>query len=734
MTAAHGGTDTVLRRLQQALGDRYAVEHLLGSGGMATVWLARDKKHTGRPVAIKVLRPEVASALGSERFLREIQIAARLNHPHIVPMFDSGDAHGLLYYVMPFVEGETLRERLGREPPLTAPEAVRIVVDVAAALSYAHEHGIVHRDVKPENIMLVGDHAVVSDFGIARALGPTEPRLTEGGRMVGTRGYISPEQVATSMEIDARSDVYSLGCVLHEMLTGAPPERLLDPESVREGRILNASPGIRRALDAQPHELERALVRALAPLPDDRFATAAELVAALERGVFDLPRHVRSIAVLPFEHPPGDPESAYLGDGIAEEITSALAKVRSLDVASRTSAFAFRTRRADVRAIGSELGVATVLEGSVRRSGDRLRVHVRLVDTADGYERWSERYERAMRDVFAIQDDIARSVVGALEVILSASERRALARVPTQDVTAYEYYLRGRQFFHQTRKKSLEFAREMFEHAIELDPQFALAYAGIADCSSLLHTYYPSSADELERADRASHRALELDPDLPEAHAARGFALFQLGRHEEAAAEFQTAIRRDPAQFEARYFHARQCFQRGEFAAAARWFEDAARVRDDYQARFFAAQSYEAMGRSDEARAAYRRALDAAQHHLALNPDDPRATTMCAVSLCRLGEAERGLACAKRALAIDPEDAGVRYNVACLYALHGERELALTTLEECVRLGFGNLEWFERDPDLASLRGDPRFVALLEHAKEAASGSSRGAVETGPQS
>jgi tetratricopeptide (TPR) repeat protein len=271
-----------------------------------------------------------------------------------------------------------------------------------------------------------------------------------------------------------------------------------------------------------------------------------------------------------------------------------------------------------------------------------------------------------------------------------------------------------REYFREIRRKSLEYARQMFTRAIEIDPGFARAHCGVADCCSLLHMYYPSATPELEQADAASLRALELDPDLAEAHAARGFALFQLRRDNEAAAEFETAIRLDPSQLEARYFYGRQCFQRGQLTEAAHWFEDAARVQESVEARFFAAQAYEAAGRQEEAAAAYRRALAAAEHHLELHPDDPRAATMRAVSLCRLGEAAEGLEWARRALVIDAEDAGVRYNVACLLALEGKREQALEYLEECIRLGFGNWDWIARDPDLASLRADPRFDAMLK--------------------
>jgi adenylate cyclase len=275
-------------------------------------------------------------------------------------------------------------------------------------------------------------------------------------------------------------------------------------------------------------------------------------------------------------------------------------------------------------------------------------------------------------------------------VILREKERRALSMVPPADVKAYEYYLRGRQFLHQSRKKSFEYARQMFARAIEIDPEYALAYAGVASSSALIHMYYPTSEGTLEQADRASLRALELDPELAEAHAARGLALFLMKQLDQAEFEFKTAMRLDPNQYEARYFYARACFQQGKLAAAARLFEEASEVREDYQASFFAAQSHEALGDEAEAEAGYRRALAVVEKHMELNPDDPRAATMRAVSLCRLGQQEQGLYWAERALAIDPEDAGVRYNVACLYALEGMADKAISCLEDAIRVGFGN--------------------------------------------
>ncbi len=704
----------LLCQVRDALAERYAVERECGRGGMATVFVARDRKHALRAVALKVLRPDVAEVLGEERFLREIGIAAGLNHPHIVPVFDSGTADGLLYYVMPMVDGESLRVRLAREAPLPLAETLRLADGIGGALGYAHDRGIVHRDVKPENVILCGDEPLVTDFGLALAARGTGETVALSELAAGTPGYMSPEQALGDDGADPRSDVYGLGCVVYECVTGDVPRAWLSDDEVRRGRIEHTALAARRRLDALPTGLEAALTRALAPRAGERHATVAAFVDALHAGSFPtLAPEPRAVAVLPFVCMTGGAEDEQLGDGLAEEIINTLSRLRPLRVAARTSAFAFKGRSQDIRDIGHALGVRAVLEGSVRRAGDRLRITVQLVDVADGCPLWSERYDRTMRDVFAIQDDIARSVARVLRILLGEAERGRLTRIPTANVDAYEAYLRGRQYFHERRKKSLEYARQLFVHAADLDPRFALAHAGIADCCSLLHMYYPSSTSELERAERESAQALALDPDAPEAHAARGFALFQLGRHDDATAEFQTAARLDPRQFDARYFHARLCFQRGAFAEAARWFEDACRVEDDFEARFFAAQSHEARGDGEAAHAAYQSALASATRHLDLHPDDPRAATMRAVSLCRLGEQADGLEWAARALAIDPADAGVRYNVACLYALEGQAAAALDCLEECVRLGFGNFDWIRRDPDLASLRGDPRYDALL---------------------
>jgi len=332
----------------------------------------------------------------------------------------------------------------------------------------------------------------------------------------------------------------------------------------------------------------------------------------------------------------------------------------------------------------------------------------------DGYHLWSERFDGEMEDVFAIEDQIAEKVARALRVILKGQAWESTPRIHPSDIRAYEYYLRGQQFLLHPRAKSLGYAREMFNQAIQVDPEYAPAWAGAAEAAALIHMYYPSRKEELEEADRASREAFRLAPTLAEAHAARGLTLFLMQKSEEAERAFEEAKRLDPLLFQARYFHGRACFQDGRMEEAAAEFKEAARIREDYQAAFLAAQSLEALGRKEEARLQLEEALRVAEKHMELNPDDPRAATMRAVSLCRLGRPEEGLRWAEKALEIDPEDAGVLYNVACLYSLEGKVDEAIHCLEGAFDRGFSNKEWFENDPDLDPLRPDPRFQSLIQ--------------------
>jgi serine/threonine protein kinase/Flp pilus assembly protein TadD len=709
--------------LQSALKDRYTIEREVGRGGMATVYLAHDLRHN-RPVALKVLHPQLALSIGSERFLREIQIAARLQHPHIVALYDSGQADELLYYVMPFIEGESLRQHLERTPQLSLEDAVRIARAVASALDYAHRQKIVHRDIKPENVMLHEGEAMVTDFGIAKAVtAAVAGSLTQTGTAIGTPTYMSPEQAAGEPELDARSDVYSLGTMLYEMLGGTAPFVGPTVQSIITKIFTEPVPPLREQREDVPEWLNSAVIKALEKSPAGRYATAAQFAQALTwPGGTSTPPELRagsapakSIAVLPFVNMSNDAENEYFSDGIAEEIINALTKVQALRVASRTSAFAFKGKNEDIGEIGRKLKVGTVLEGSVRKAGSRLRVTAQLVGVADGSNLWSERYDRQLEDVFEIQDEIAGNIVKALRVVLTEGEKRAIEKAPTENVEAYDYYLRGRQFFHQFRRTGMQFARRMNDRAIEIDPRFAMAHAGMADCCSFLYMYYDGSRANLEAADAASRRAIELDPELAEAHASRGFALNLRREYDAARAHFETALRLNPKLYEAHYFWARACFQEGKLEEAIRHYQEASRVRpEDYQALLLMQGPLNSLGRHDEAIAMLKRGIQVAEKHLELNPDDARALYLAAGGLVQLGEPERALEMARRAHAIDPEDSGVLYNVACVYSLAGMVDDAITCLEKAVQNGFGHREWIENDSDLDALRQDGRFLALLK--------------------
>jgi len=566
--------NTPLERIRDAFSEYYSLDRELGRGGMATVYLAQDTKHE-RLVALKVLHPDLAATLGPERFLREIKLAARLNHPHILPLHDSGAASGFLYYVMPYVEGESLRERLDRDHQLSIEEAVHHGRSIASALDYAHRQGIVHRDIKPENVMLYEGEAMVMDFGIAKAVSAAgSETLTQTGMMVGTPAYVSPEQAAGETNLDGRSDQYSLGCVIYEMLSGERPFTGPTAQAVMAKRFTDTVRPLRALRSAVPESVEKAVTRAMSSDIDARYRTTAQFAQALSSGSIvtptdttTMPQQVvssaKSVAVLPFANMSNDSENEYFADGMAEEIINALSKIQSLRVASRTVSFALKGKNEDLAEVGRKLHVSTVLDGSVRRMGNRLRITAQLVNVADGYQLWSERYDREMEDVFAIQDDISQAIVKALRVILTEGEKKQIEKARAVNVQAYDYYLRGRQYFHQLRRKSLEYAKQMFNKAIEIDPEYARAYAGVADCYSLLYTYFDAREFNLRQADIASIRALELEPELAEAHVARGLAISMSKRHEEAQVEFETAMRLDPKLFEAAYWFARSRSSQG---------------------------------------------------------------------------------------------------------------------------------------------------------------------------
>jgi len=585
----------LLERVRASLAGRYTIERELGRGGMATVYLARDLKHD-RLVALKVLRPELAASLGADRFLREIQVTAHLTHPNILPLLDSGRADEFLYYVTPYVEGESLRSRLERERQLPVDEAVRLAAAVAGALDYAHRHQIIHRDIKPENILLEDGQPVVADFGIARALHAAESgKLTETGVAVGTVAYMSPEQ-ATGEEFDGRSDIYSLGCVLYEMLAGEPPFTGPTAQVVTARRLAGSVPSLHAVRDSVPRQIEQAIGKALAKLPADRFATAAEFADALTPGgpaprptafrlswrraggvaaaflaIFGAVLVSRSkthgarepasngVAVLYFDNLSRDTADAYLADGLTEELISRLGQVARLTVKSRNAVRRFRGRLADdPSAVGRALGVVHLVSGSVRHAGARLRVTVELVNAATGDRMWGQQYDRAEADLLGIQEDIAVTIATAIGGRLLPAERSSLTQRPTRDPGAYDHFVKGNYFLGQRTAPAVGRAIDEYRAALQLDPSFTEALARVAYSYALFLDWgwrYPNASPEslLARGFAAADSALRQDSTSSDAWMARAYVLAMSGTRTTAPAiaAFERAIALDPRNAEA---------------------------------------------------------------------------------------------------------------------------------------------------------------------------------------
>ena len=727
---------------------------------MATVYLARETKHE-RQVAIKVLHPEVSSAFGAERFLREIGIAARLTHPHLVPLIDSGHADGFLYYISAFVPGGSLRDRLDKEGKLPVPEAIRIAEEVGAGLDFAHRAGFVHRDVKPENILFADGHALLADFGIARAFGAdagssasaSGGHLTEPGIAVGTPAYMSPEQASGEARLDARSDIYSLACVLYEMIAAEPPFTAPAPRQVMIKHITEQPRRLRQLRPDVPQAVEDAVHKALDKDPSRRFHSVTDFTAALRADVrprrLGVARGLRGVAVLPFVNASPNPENEFLSDGITDELINALAKLPGIRVASRTSVFALKGKPQDVRAIGALLDAAYVLEGTVRRSGNQLRVTAQLTSTDDGRLLWSQRYDRELDDVFAIQDELATTIVATLRsgelapapVITPATERH------TSNVRAFTLYLKGRYEWNQRTQTGVASAIRFFEQAIAEDPHYALAYTGLADAYSTFLDYRSVPVHEGHSlAKKYARKALQLDDSLAEAHASLAWSLFIYDWDWNTAdAEFRRAIECDP-----------------QYAPAHQWYQFllASRGRVD-QALLEGLTAVELDPGSVSARRSigwgylYARRYDQARFHLdraiAMNPNAEETYRVLGITLSLEGdhaESERVL----REASAMPEAGS--YTMASLgYALAragstDEARSILGSLEQqrrdgyvspvalaTILIGLGEVEraldwadialeerrgwlaYLKVNPLLDPMRGHPRFDALIRRMK-----------------
>jgi non-specific serine/threonine protein kinase len=731
----------------------YQVLRSVGAGGMGIVYEAEDTQ-LGRRVALKFLPKELCcDPAALERFQREARAASALNHPNICTVHAIGQHEGEHFIAMELLEGESLAQVLARRR-FDMGELVDAAIQIADALESAHARGIVHRDIKPANLFLnTRGQVKVLDFGLAKfdagvsvagpASGADETMaarhdLTMPGTAMGTVSYMSPEQ-ARGQFTDARSDLFSLGTVLYQMATGVLPFQG-DTSAVIFEAILNRDPPpVTQVNHAAPDELGRTIEKTLEKDRNLRCQSATELktdLLRIKRGLDSGGKRAvdsggkraadsssdaraaakapdRSIAVLFFENLSGVKEDEYFRDGITEDIITELSKIKGLNIFSRPTVLAYRDKPVTPAHIGQHLGAAYVLAGSLRRSGNRLRINAQLVDTHTDFPLWSERYDREMADVFEVQDEIARKIAEALRVTLSPQEQAALAARPTDNLQAYDLYLRGRSYARRLTRQDLEFARQVFEDAVALDPQFALAYAAIAHACAMFHWNFGRDPMWMDRARAAAEKAAALQPNLPETHVARAWVLYAERRYDETVEVVRRALDRRPDCEGGYYLLGRALFSSGRYQEAADIAEVAVQTAgEDYNVFSPIMNALGALGKEDAARRFRHRRTQVLEAHLRRVPEDVRARNWLGIDYADAGRIDDAMREVNMAMTLRPDEASVLYNAACAYCLMRKKPEALAALKRAWEVGFKDPDWARRDPDLAILHGDPEFERM----------------------
>jgi len=722
----------------------YKILRKLGSGGMGVVYEAQDSQ-LGRRVALKFLPPEMAQdSQLLERFQREARSASSLNHPNICTIHAIEQHERRHFIVMELLEGETLAQKMTKQP-MDMDKLLPLAIQIADALESAHSKGIVHRDIKPANLFLTERGQVkILDFGLAKmshggvapgaaAEGDTAGftrELTSPGTAVGTVSYMSPEQ-ARGQLVDARTDIFSTGTVLYQMATGTLPFQG-ETSAIIFDAILNRDPKPANELNpALPADFVRILDKTLEKDRNLRSQTATELKTDLNRLKRDLESSKRrakektdsdsgvykptgkSVAVLYFENLSGAKEDEYLRDGITEDVITELSKIRGLNIFSRPTVLAFRDKTVTPAQVGQQLGAAYVLTGTLRRSGARLRINAQLVDARTDFPLWSERFDREMKDVFEVQDEMARKIAEALRITLSPEELEALAVKPTENLQAYDLYLRGKRYARRQTRQDLEFALQMFENAVAIDPSFALAYAACANACAMFYCNYSREQVWVERAREASGKAVALRWDLPEVQVSQAWVLYAAELHDEAVRMVKKAIERKRDCEGAYYLLCRALFAAGRYQEILDVAEAAIEASgEDYNVYVPIVNAFGAMGKGEAVRNMRQRRMAALENHLKQVPEDARARILLGDDYADLGRPDDALRELNLAVTLRANEASILYNAACLYCGLKKKQEAMDTLRKAWEAGFRDSVWARRDPDLAILHGDPEFDRL----------------------